>query len=139
MVRQAAFLLCLLGLLGPGRPAVAQGTAPYSKADTLRAVRALFLERRSSAQSQVRAGGVTTGVGVAMGVAGAGSGNLGAGIYVLGGLGVAAVGLPLLLAGKSRQKELTPAREAAAVSGYEQGQALPLEISRRLKRRHFAP
>ena len=138
MVRQATFLLFLLGMLGPGRPAVAQGTASYSKADTLRAVRALFTKRRSSARALAVIGGITTGLGGAYGVAGASSGNLGASVALLEGLLFVAVGLPLLSTGKSRQKELTPAREAAAVSGYEQGQALPLEISRRLKRRHFA-
>ena len=138
MVRWAAFLLFSLVILGPGPPAIAQGTAPYSKADTLRAVRAYFAERRSSALAVAVVGGVTTGLGVAAGVAGASSRNLGAAVAVLEGVVLVAVGLPLLLAGNSRHKQLTPEREAAAVSGYEHGQALPLAIGRRLKRRHFA-
>lgn len=137
MVLRAAFLLFLLGILGPGLPAVAQGAAPYAKADTLRAVRAFFTERRSSGQSLALAGGTTMVLGVGVGVIGASADGLGA-APVVSALGSAAVGLTLLLVGKSRQKEVTPAREAAVVGGYEQGQALPREISRRLKRWHFA-
>ncbi|SFQ58286.1 hypothetical protein [Hymenobacter arizonensis] len=127
-------LLCLACL---GLPATAQ--TKYSRADTVRAVRALFEERRASASSLATAGGITIGLAAAATVAGAAASDdlSGAAVY-MSAIGLGAVGVPLLLVGKSRQKEVTPEREGAAIGAYEQGQPLPSAISSRLRRRHFA-
>ncbi len=102
-------------------------------------MRDLFEERRGSASTLTTIGGITTGLGAgAMLLGFMASDNLGGAILLVNAIGLAAVGVPMLVVGKSRQKEVMPEQEEAVIGAYEQGNPLPRELSRRLRRRHFA-
>ncbi|WP_426061062.1 hypothetical protein [Hymenobacter sp. B1770] len=139
MLLRTSISLLLLYIIGCWLPVAAQSRASYSKADTVRAMRDLFEERRGSASTLTTIGGITTGLGAgAMLLGFMASDNLGGAILLVNAIGLAAVGVPMLVVGKSRQKEVMPEQEEAVIGAYEQGNPLPRELSRRLRRRHFA-
>ncbi|MBF9236994.1 hypothetical protein I2I05_06260 [Hymenobacter sp. BT683] len=114
-------------------------TASYTKADTARAVRALFDQRRSSARALTAVGGTAMGISAVAAIGGASTDDGLVRAFLFGNaVLLSAVGVPLYLVGRKHHKEVTLAQETAIMAAYEQGQRLPPLVIQRLKRRHFA-
>ncbi|OGX82214.1 hypothetical protein BEN47_18685 [Hymenobacter lapidarius] len=128
----------LSGLLCGISYASAAQSAAYTKADTARAVRVMFDQRRSIASALTAVGGTTLGVSAVAAIGGTSTDDGFVAAYLYGSAVVlAGVGVPFFVVGRKRHKEVTVAQEAVTLAAYEQGQPLPPLVIQRLKRRHF--
>lgn len=140
LTRITLLILLLCGIIysSAAQTTPATQTVSYTKADTARAVRAMFEQRRSSARALTAVGGTTLALGAASAVGGAVQEDGLVGAFLLGNaLVLSAVGVPLFIVGRNRHKEVTAAQETATLAAYEQGERLPPVVIQRLKRRHF--